>query len=265
MRRAAAVVRLTPAERHAVGLEAAWLKEVGGHRLLPPVGRAFRRLADDARTAGFELRIASAHRSFDRQLHIWNAKLAGRRPVLDDQDRPVDLRRLSVREQIECVLRFSALPGASRHHWGTDMDVFDAAAVPADYRLRLDGAEVADDGVFGPLHRWLDERIARGDSQGFFRPYDRDRGGVAPERWHLSFAPLARRFSSLLSCDLLRRAWDGQHLSGAKANEPASIAPEPVMHRDQLDACLETLFERFVRRVAEPPPTALGYAPDGEG
>jgi LAS superfamily LD-carboxypeptidase LdcB len=259
------VVSLTPAERHALGLEAAWLKEVGGHLLLPPAGRAFRRLADDARAAGFDLRIASAHRSFERQLHIWNAKLAGRRPVLDDADRPVDLRRLPARDQIECVLRFSALPGASRHHWGTDMDVFDAAAVPADYRLRLDGAEVADDGVFGPLHRWLDERIAGGDSHGFFRPYDRDRGGVAPERWHLSFAPLAQRFSSLVSCELLRRAWDGQFTTDGKAQGPAATASVTLMHRDQLETCLETLVERFVRRVAEPPQAALGYGPDGEG
>ena len=30
---------------------------------------------------------------------------------------------------IETILLWSALPGGSRHHWGTDVDVFDAAAV----------------------------------------------------------------------------------------------------------------------------------------
>ena len=137
------------------------------------------------------------------------------------------------------MLRFSALPGASRHHWGSDIDVFDAAAVPEGYRPKLDNAEVADDGVFGPLHRWLDERIAAGGSRGFFRPYDLDRGGTAPERWHLSYAPAARDFLGRLSCDLLRKGWD-------------EAAPGELVLRDHLDDCLEELFERFVNRVADP-------------
>ena len=41
--------------------------------------------------------------------------------------------------------------------------------------------------------------MAADQSQGFFRPYDIDRGGVAPERWHLSYAPLSTRCESV--CD----------------------------------------------------------------
>ena len=43
--------------------------------------------------------------------------------------------------------------------------------------------EVARGGVFDSLHSWLDARMAAGESHGFYRPYARDRGGVAPERW----------------------------------------------------------------------------------
>jgi hypothetical protein len=233
------LVALSTAERRLLGLDATDLEPVGGHWLLPEARDAFLTLAQDARAAGFDLRIASAHRDFERQLVIWNGKLSGLRPVLDDTDAPVDIAALAPRERIECVLRFSALPGASRHHWGSDLDVFDGAAVPDDYRLRLDNAEVADDGVFGPLHCWLDERIADGKSHGFFRPYDRDRGGTAPERWHLSYAPAAQAFLGRLSCDLLRRAWD-------------EVAAGELALRDCLDDCLEELFERFVARVADP-------------
>ena len=41
--------------------------------------------------------------------------------------------------ECDAILLWSALPGASRHHWGTDFDVFDRAAVPPDYRAAVDG------------------------------------------------------------------------------------------------------------------------------
>jgi LAS superfamily LD-carboxypeptidase LdcB len=160
---------------------------------------AWRQLAQDARAAGFDLVIASGYRDYARQLAIWNAKASGERPVLDDAGSPLRLEALDAWAQVQAILRWSALPGASRHHWGTDIDVYDRAAVADGYQLQLTAEEVADDGPFGPLHRWLDERIAGDASYGFFRPYDRDCGGVAPERWHLSYAPTAARYQRQLS------------------------------------------------------------------
>lgn len=163
-----------------------------GHWLQPLAARSLELLQQDAREAGFELAVASSFRSYERQLAIFNAKAGGARPVHDDLGMPVDMRQLPPAEQLHAILRFSALPGTSRHHWGTDLDVFDATAVAADYRVQLSPAEVAPGGVFDSFHCWLDERIGAGDSHGFFRPYGIDRGGVAPERWHLSYAPLSR-------------------------------------------------------------------------
>jgi len=37
------------------------------------------------------------------------------------------------------------------------------------------------------------------DQFGFFRPYRQDKGGVAPEPWHLSYKPLSERFLKELS------------------------------------------------------------------
>ena len=166
-----------------------------------------------AAAAGFDLAIASGYRNYQRQLAIWNAKAGGTRPVFGDDGRALDIAALSETERVLAILRWSALPGTSRHHWGTDLDVYDRAAVPPDYAVRLDAAEVADDGPFGPLHRWLDERIAADAACGFFRPYQTDAGGVAAERWHLSYAPLAARYQRSLGAESLWRALDAPALA----------------------------------------------------
>lgn len=201
-----------------------------GHLLHPLAAHAFAALQAEAAVAGFELAVASSYRSFDRQALIWNGKLRGERPVHDDQGQALDLTALTEEGRIAAVLRFSALPGASRHHWGSDLDVFDAAALPAGGSVRLVPSEVCAGGCFDALHCWLDERMARGESNGFFRPYAHDRGGVAPERWHLSFAPLSRHLESRLVPDLLHRAWDGVEIAG----------------RDVVERNLSELLARYV-------------------
>lgn len=150
-----------------------------------------------AQTAGFSLQIASAWRGFDRQRLIWNGKATGERSVLDEFGNPVDITLLSDDELLFAMLRWSAIPGCSRHHWGTDLDVFDAAAVAQDYAVQLTTAECTDCGPFATLHRWLDAALQERDAV-FFRPYAVDRGGIAPERWHLSCRPVAARYESLL-------------------------------------------------------------------
>ncbi|MDB6063227.1 MAG: peptidase [Verrucomicrobiaceae bacterium] len=173
---------------------------------------AWQKLAADARAAGFDLAIASGYRNYQRQLHIWNAKVRGERAVLDTHGAPLDLSAASDWEKIQAILRWSALPGASRHHWGTDIDVYDRAAVPEGYALQLTADEASDSGPFGALHRWLDGRIAADSAHGFFRPYAEDRGGIAPERWHLSFAPLAVRYQRQLKADTLWKEIDAPTL-----------------------------------------------------
>lgn len=242
-----AAASLTSAQAALLGLDQSGLVAMGKALLRPEVARAFERLADAARVVGFELAIASAFRDFNRQLLIWNRKACGELVVRDDQDCAVPMQTLSVEEQLTCILRFSALPGASRHHWGTDLDVYDAAAMPEGYTLQLTPSEAAPDGLFGALHAWLDERIRTGTSFGFYRPYDEDRGGVAVERWHLSYAPLAVGCEEELTATLLRRAWD-------------ECAPgDDLALREALEVDLDQILERFVGRVATAPAAARDY------
>lgn len=200
------------------------------HRLHPRAAGALDLLAADAAAAGFELAVASGWRSFERQLVIFNDKLAGRRPVLDDCGVAIALDTLEPVEQVCAVMRFSALPGGSRHHWGTDIDVYDRAGLPDGYELQLTASESAPGGVFEPFHRWLDDYLADPE-QPFFRPYACDLGGVAPEPWHLSFAPLACGFAEALTPAMLREV----------------LAGKPLLLADVVTAHLDELFERFIK------------------
>lgn len=211
------------------------LELTGGHRLQLPVAQAFAALQADALAAGFELAIASSFRSYSRQLTIWNGKASGQRGVHDDAGRAVVIADLDATQKLRAILRFSALPGSSRHHWGTDLDVFDAAAMMPGYQLQLSPAEIETGGLFDPLHCWLDQRMAAGQSRGFYRPYNVDRGGVAPERWHLSYAPLASACETQLTSQLLLDCWNS-----CEADEP------PLLLGDEIRAELPQIISNYV-------------------
>lgn len=209
-----------------------------GARVHAAVVEPFARLRDAAARAGFALRILSGFRSFDDQLSIWNRKATGKRAVLDSDAVPLDITTLSPHDLAFAILRWSALPGASRHHWGTDLDVCDERARPDGYEVDLIPAEVNPGGMFGPLHAWLDEQIAAGTAFGFFRPYDRDRGGVAPERWHLSHAPTAQPLLAGLTPDVLR----------------ATVGQADMRLKDVVLEHLDLIGERFVTNINTPIP-----------
>lgn len=165
---------------------------------------SFLKLKEEAKINGFNLYIHSGFRSFENQLAIWNKKANGELPVLDSYAIPIDINRLTDKELSFSILRWSALPGASRHHWGTDIDIYDLNAKPKNYDIKLIPEEVSQKGIFGPLHDWLDIKINKDSAFGFFRPYNIDRNGVAQERWHLSYSPISIPFLEQFSIEVLR-------------------------------------------------------------
>jgi LAS superfamily LD-carboxypeptidase LdcB len=130
-----------------------------------------------ANDVGIEPIIVSGHRSFERQKMIWNKKLTGKQENLE--------------QHIGEVLRYSALPGLSRHHWGTDFDIADEVALKLNpnYQISLEQHEYTQGGIFEHLGRWLNQNL--NTNSAFFRPYEKDLGGVAHEPWHLSHKVLA--------------------------------------------------------------------------
>ena len=166
------------------------------------VGEAFLAMRRAAADAGFDLVPFSTFRDFETQLRIWNGKFSGKKPLYDIDGNVRDYVSLSPSQRIDCILNWSALPGGSRHQWGTEIDVVDGAAMPTGYQPKLRPSEVTPGGIFYPMHQWLDENMAR---FGFFRPYRSYQGGMYPEPWHLSYAPLSTQVIKLVTPDLLRR------------------------------------------------------------
>jgi LAS superfamily LD-carboxypeptidase LdcB len=204
-----------------------------GAAMHPQAVGPFLEMKADAARAGIDIAITSAFRDFLAQERIWNLKWRGERPLYDARGEVRKHSVLAPAELVEAILCWSALPGASRHHWGTELDVVDRAAVPPDYRVRLVPSEAAPGGPFHPLHCWLDENMSR---YGFFRPYRTFRGGVLPEAWHLSFAPVAERALAVLTPDLLR----------------ASIAASNMLGKDLVLEKIPELHARFVVNVDKP-------------
>ena len=172
---------------------------------------AFLAMKDAAALEGMELFACSSFRDFERQQLIWNQKWQGERVLLDRQGQTLDPRRLTDSERMEAILRWSAIPGGSRHHWGSDLDVADRTAMPPGYEPQVIPEEYARDGIFGRLSAWLDDNMS---AYGFFRPYRNDRGGVAPEPWHLSYAPVALPAAESLSLALLRQCIQDSAMAG---------------------------------------------------
>ena len=160
---------------------------------------------------GFDLIPVSGFRDFARQLAIWNGKFSGATPLYDASGRSLDATRLSPPQRIGAIVQWSAIPGASRHHWGTDLDLIDRRAVGPGYRVQLTAAEFTPPGPFAPLAQWLEINAAR---FGFFRPFRGVLSGVQPEPWHFSFAPIAEYARRALTPALLRTALDEVPLLG---------------------------------------------------
>jgi LAS superfamily LD-carboxypeptidase LdcB len=159
---------------------------------------AFLKLQKAAKNEGFELQIASGFRSFERQLQIWNGKFSGHRAVLDDENNVINFDGLDDLQKVLKIMRFSALPGFSRHHWGTDFDYFDAKVLRRlgdDYQLKLIPDEYLNHGIFSGLYLWLQNNAHK---YGFHFPYDCERNGISPEPWHLSYTPLTTKLMQIL-------------------------------------------------------------------
>lgn len=206
-----------------------YLVPFGEHRVHADLLAPLADLAGAARMAGFGLAVASGWRSFERQLYIWNQKAAGRRAVLDDAGNPLARAAFNDEGWMWAILRWSALPGASRHHWGTEIDIYESSHVPPGYQLQLTVAETLEGGPFFSFYQWLEAHLGS-DGGGFFRPYTEAHGGVAPEPWHLSYAPTAILFQNALQKTRLRSLIEASDL----------VLKEAVL--DNLDE----IFDRFV-------------------
>jgi len=158
------------------------------HKLQPEAAAAFSCMQQAAKEDGVQIEIASSFRGFDRQLAIWNRKFNSE-----------TLSCLEPQARIESIMRWSALPGTSRHHWGTDCDLYDPTQLQGA-TLQLEPWEYEVGGPCAEVFDWLQTHALQ---FGFYRPYATDLGGVAPEPWHWSYAPLSETCRQAFNADEL--------------------------------------------------------------
>jgi LAS superfamily LD-carboxypeptidase LdcB len=222
---------------------------IGEVSLHPAAAAAFMSLRAEGSRAGLDLRVVSGYRSFARQLQIWNGKARGERTLLDDAENELDATALAPDMLVLAILRWSALPGASRHHWGSDFDVVDAAAMPPGVSPGLRVAEYEEGGMFARLGCWLELGLGEGTMHGFFRPYQGLGAGVAREPWHLSYAPVAAYCEAALDVARLREL----------------LAGSGLVLWDTVEASLELLLQRFSLLGANSYPLAFRPLVDRRG
>jgi zinc D-Ala-D-Ala carboxypeptidase len=151
-----------------------------GLYLLDEVYGAFVRMHKAAKKDGVSLEIVSATRSFDAQKKIWERKWTGAR-LVDGRNLAQTVADPIARARI--ILRYSSMPGTSRHHWGTDVDI---NSVENAYFASGTGRKVFE---------WL---AAHAHDFGFcqtYTPKGEDRPyGFEEEPWHWSYCPVAKHY-----------------------------------------------------------------------
>ena len=127
---------------------------------------------------GFDIKIASSYRDFYRQESIWERKYL--RYTDEDGMTPLDA--------IDKIIEYSTIPGTSRHHWGTDIDVIDGYPESSGDVLVTEKFEAG--GPYEGLKFWMDENSVK---FGFYLVYTNNprRRGFKYEPWHYSYAPIS--------------------------------------------------------------------------
>jgi len=138
---------------------------------------AFVKMSAAAAKDGIEIHPVSSYRNYAHQNRIWERKY-----------KRFTKQGLSPIKAIEKIITYSTIPGTSRHHWATDIDIIDkSASYSGDV---LVPKKFHGDGPFCKLREWLEKNA---NTFGFYIVYtDKvDRKGFKYEPWHYSYAPLS--------------------------------------------------------------------------
>ena len=135
------------------------------HKLQKEAYLALQKMMKSAKKDGFSIKVVSAYRNFNHQNRIWNRKYT-----------KFINQGYSSKQAVNKVLEYTAIPGTSRHHWGTEVDL------STDYSLENNKAKFV---------RWMDENAHK---YGFYRVYTNNklRDGYNYESWHYSYRNLSK-------------------------------------------------------------------------
>lgn len=209
------------------------------HSLHPNTIAAFLKLKKLAnKEIGAKIEVISSHRTFEKQLQIWNNKASGNKDLFDLNEKKINTHSFSKLELMKAILLWSAIPGGSRHHWGTDLDIFDANQIEAS-QVQLLNSECLPGGPCADLHLWLDEKIKQNQAFGFFRPYDtpRNNTGVGMEKWHISFSKLSDNYLSAYTHDIFIQ----------------NIKTADILLKDEILEHSQLIYENYILNIDKNP------------
>ncbi len=150
------------------------------YKLVEEAAVAFENMSQAAAQDSIIIQAVSSYRSFDRQLAIWNRKFTKNEAL-----------GLTPDQNIKKITEYSTIPGTSRHHWGSDIDLI--AAEPKVEGGVLLTRLFENEGPYAALKKWMD---AHANSFGFYLVYTKEdkRGGFQYEPWHYSYLPTSKKY-----------------------------------------------------------------------
>jgi hypothetical protein len=209
--------------------------------------------ARERKTPRLEAWVISGYRNFPHQYNIWQRKFTFEAigdfgPITDharqvanglilpdefdwnpreprhrlvwgaDVDPNAKCRSLTEEERQEEILQTSSAPGTSRHHWGTEYDLFDRELHPDNW---------IGEGEFAGTYEWL---AANAATYGFIQPYNARPGrGYIEERWHWSYYPVAGALLDFIKAHeaeyeaKLNALWEKQELEQSQGQNQFSF------------------------------------------
>ena len=184
-----------------------------GMRMRKDAYNAFLEMKNAAKEDGIDLKILSAVRPFDHQKSIWEAKWNGARKV-DGQDLSKTLP--DAEKRAYKILTYSSMPGTSRHHWGTDIDL---NSLEPDFFEKGKGKEI---------YEWLSTNAG---NYGYCQPYS-PKGEIRPhgyneEKWHWSYMPVSENLTQLAKEKLTNDMISG--FQGAEAATKIDVVSKYVL------------------------------------
>jgi hypothetical protein len=147
-----------------------------GEYALPGVMQSYWKLKEKAAQDGLHLVLVSGYRSFKSQTGIWNR--------YDRLYRKTD--KLDAEGRVRAAMSLVSVPGLSRHHWGTELDISEKKL-----RGQLVNVQPATPAKVVEFYNWMEHNAPQ---FGFCKVYLGKRGAVRDEPWHWSYFPYSRHY-----------------------------------------------------------------------
>jgi len=169
-----------------------------GYKLQKEAYFSIEKMIREAREQGVKIKIVSSYRSFNHQNRIWKRKYDA-----------FIKKGFSPKKAVEKVKEYTAIPGTSRHHWGTDVDL-------------SNGKSKLINSVNVKYSKWMNENAHK---YGFYRVYTNNkfRAGYKYESWHYSYRKLSKSMLEQYNQLDLVKILKNEKIAGNKYFTPSFI------------------------------------------